>query len=121
MNIQKRCNKIGCRALIATSDTYCDKHTNHSYKQYEQVRASTAEGREYKQFYSAKEWRALRYQVLLDAGFSCVECGHEATVGDHIIPTKVRWDLRLDINNIQALCHECHNKKTAEDKIKFGI
>ena len=107
--------------MIATSDTYCIKHTNHSGKRYEQVRTSTDEGKAYKRFYSEKEWRALRYQVLLDAGFTCVSCGQEATVGDHIIPTKLRWDLRLDINNIQALCFECHNKKTTDDKKEYNI
>ncbi|MDO6448097.1 HNH endonuclease [Oceanobacillus profundus] len=39
---------------------------------------------------------------------------------DHIIPVKVDWSLRLDINNCQPLCHDCHNKKTAEDKRKYG-
>lgn len=122
MNIKKRCNKVGCNAFINISETYCDKHTNHNHKQYERIRTSTVVGREYKQFYSSKAWRELRYQVLLDCGFICEECDrNEATIGDHIIPTKVRWDLRLDRGNIQGICPECHNKKTAEDKEKYGI
>lgn len=59
-------------------------------------------------------------------GFLCVICLDlgiytEATIGDHIIPTKVRWDLRLDIDNIQSVCFECHNKKTMDDKKEYNI
>ncbi len=122
MNIKKRCNKIGCKEFISISETYCTKHKNHNYKQYEQIRTSTQEGREYKRFYDTKEWKSLRYQVLLDCGFICEICGiKEATIGDHIIPTKVRWYLRLDRKNVQGVCPECHNKKTEEDKKVYNI
>lgn len=121
MNIKKRCGKIGCKALIGIKETYCTKHTNHNHKQYEKIRTSTEEGRTYKRFYDTKEWKSLRYQAMLRDGFICVCCGKEAKVGDHIIPTKVRWDLRLDINNTQSLCFDCHNKKTNQDKIKYNL
>lgn len=122
MNIKKRCNRAGCNTYIDVHETYCSEHTNHTNKQYERIRTSTVEGREYKRFYDTKEWRTLRYQVLLEAGFICNVCEiREATIGDHIIPTKVRWDLRLVRKNIQAICHECHNKKTLQDKIKFNL
>jgi|SRR5690625_218168 len=122
MNIKKRCNKIGCKEFISIAETYCKDHDNHNNKVYEQIRTSTEEGRKYKRFYDTKEWRTLRYQTLLNAGFICEICGvREATIGDHVIPTKVRWDLRLDKNNVQAVCSECHNKKTEEDKMEYGI
>lgn len=119
MNIKKRCNKVGCNALINIKQTYCDKHTNHNHKRYEKIRTSTEEGRIYKRFYDTKDWKSLRYQAFLRDGFCCVRCGRKAEVGDHIIPTKVRWDLRLDIDNVQSLCFECHNMKTEEDKRTF--
>lgn len=122
MNIMKRCNRPGCNKYIDITETYCNEHNDYKYKQYERNRTSTVEGREYKRFYDSKDWRELRYQALLDAGFVCVMCGrNEATIGDHIVPTKVRWDLRLDRDNVQAVCVSCHNKKTASDKIKYGI
>lgn len=122
MNIMKRCNRPGCTNYISTSETYCEEHTNHNYKQYEKIRTSTAEGREYKRFYDSKDWKELRYQTLLNAGFICEICErNEATIADHIIPTKVKWEMRLDPKNIQAVCVSCHNKKTVSDKIKYGI
>lgn len=124
MNIKKRCNKAGCNKYININETYCTKHNNHSTKeynkQYEKMRKSTEEGKEYKLFYSRKEWRTLRYQALLRDGFICVRCGREAKVADHIIPTKIRWDLRLDFDNLQSLCFECHNSKTSEDRREYG-
>ncbi|MFS1513428.1 HNH endonuclease [Chengkuizengella sp. SCS-71B] len=33
---------------------------------------------------------------------------------DHITPIKEDWSLRLDLINLQSLCHSCHNKKTAK-------
>lgn len=122
MNIMKRCNRPGCTNYISTSKTYCDEHKDHNYKQYERIRTSTEEGRQYKRFYDTKAWKELRYQVLLEAGFICEMCKrNEATVADHIIPTLVRWDLRLERDNIQALCVSCHNQKTAADKNKYNI
>lgn len=113
MNIRKRCNKKGCKELIPTTQTYCKEHTNYNYKRYERERTSTVEGKEYKAFYNSKTWRTLRYQTLLNAGFICILCKrNEATVGDHIVETRTDWSRRLDPDNIQALCFECHNKKT---------
>lgn len=122
MNIKKRCNRPGCNNLIHISETYCNDHTNYNHKQYEKIRTSTQEGKDYKRFYDTKDWKSLRYQVLLDCGFICEICDrNEATIGDHIIPTKVRWDLRLDRENVQGVCSECHNKKTMADKVEYGI
>lgn len=40
---------------------------------------------------------------------------------DHIIPFKGKDDpLRLDQNNLQSLCRQCHAKKTAAD-IRRGL
>lgn len=113
MNITKRCNKSRCNNYISIHDTYCEEHKNDNYKQYDKERTSTQEGKEYKRFYDSKDWRTLRYQTLLNAGFTCVDCmTNEATVGDHIVDTRIDWSLRLDPDNIQALCKGCHNKKT---------
>src|SRR5699024_8750273 len=76
-------------------------------------------------FYNSREWRSLREYVMAINHYLCVGCSIPGTkpvvanVVDHIIPTSFDWSLRLDINNCQTLCHECHNRKTAEDKIKY--
>lgn len=48
--------------------------------------------------------------------YLCNHCGGVATMVDHIIPTKVNWDKRLEEDNLQPLCWGCHNTKTAKEK-----
>lgn len=43
-----------------------------------------------------------------------------ADMVDHIIPIKVDPSLKLKLENLQSLCNPCHNRKTAEDKKKYG-
>lgn len=121
MQIKKRCNKKGCSNYIDTWETYCSEHKQYINKQYDRVRASTERGQEHIRLYNSSAWKNLRYQTLLDSGFLCKRCNHEATIGDHIIPVSVRWDLRLDANNIQPLCFSCHNIKTREDEKQYNI
>jgi 5-methylcytosine-specific restriction protein A len=49
----------------------------------------------------------------------CLHCEEEgkvvpADVVDHIKPIK-QGGAKLSHNNIQSLCHSCHNKKTYEE------
>lgn len=80
--------------------------------------------------YDSRKWRGsdskqgrdgLRYQVLLDALFTCAMCGRtsdpRAMVADHIIPHRGDPKLFFDRRNLQALCaHPCHSglKQAAE-------
>lgn len=77
-------------------------------------------------FYNSKEWRALRDYQMSVHHYLCSPCQDEdeltiADVLDHTVPVLVDWSLRLDIKNTKPMCHDCHNKKTAEDKRKYKI
>ncbi|WP_438800582.1 HNH endonuclease [Bacillus cereus] len=55
----------------------------------------------------------------------CLHCKNNrkitvADMVDHIIPIKVDPSLKLKLENLQSLCNPCHNRKTAEDKKKYG-
>lgn len=39
-----------------------------------------------------------------------------ANVVDHIIPLRIDYNKRLDVNNLQSLCNKCHNIKTKNDQ-----
>lgn len=67
-----------------------------------------------KAFYQSKAWRRLREQALKrDAGL-CLLCGAKADVVDHIKEIK-DGGAKLEIHNLQALCHSCHNQKSAKE------
>ena len=61
-----------------------------------------------------KAWRAA---VLARDGYACRDCGRvcgqkREAHADHIVPVKVRPDLRYEVDNGQCLCASCHSRKT---------
>lgn len=55
-------------------------------------------------------------------GGLCQEClrngiTNTADVVDHIIELKDNWELRLEDSNLEPICHNCHNKKTQQEKL----
>jgi len=113
IGIMRRCNHPTCNTLISRDETYCDKHKTYTNKAYNDTRRRNDP--EYINFYKSNAWLTMRKRILLKHDYLCSSCGRIAEVVDHIIPTKVDWSKRLDEDNLQPLCNECHNKKTQED------
>ncbi len=78
-------------------------------------------------FYSSKEWKDLRYQVLKESDGRCECCGKskkdlredgitkvKLTI-DHIIPRSVDKTKELDRDNLQVLCEDCNEAKSNTD------
>ncbi len=75
-----------------------------------------------------REWtRRRRSQALYLKGSKCVRCGtKERLEFDHIDPSKksftiefgkYSWpDIKKELDKCQLLCHDCHVKKTKEDR-----
>jgi 5-methylcytosine-specific restriction enzyme A len=72
-------------------------------------------------FYQSKLWRATRkrYIEINPLCRFCEEKGiiKEAEVVDHIQPIE-QGGAKLDISNLQPLCHSCHNRKSNAER--FG-
>ena len=117
----KACGR--CGNLIPYGSTYCKDCTPIVEAEREARRLETKRENDrrynktrdpkYTRFYNSKEWRILSSKRLQDDGYKCVKCGAFASEVDHIkaIQTPEGWTLRLDYNNTQSLCIECHNKK----------
>lgn len=73
-------------------------------------------------FYSSKEWRQVRYQVIKKHGGGCMACGrskkdHGIVIHvDHIEPRSKRPELALCFDNLQLLCEDCNMGKSNTDR-----
>jgi 5-methylcytosine-specific restriction enzyme A len=122
------CNKIGCPNL--TKNRYCKQH-KHLAEQRQRTRRNDKEYDKHKRnqqaraFYHSREWERIRQAALARDHYLCQHCLQNnritrATIVDHIVPIAVDWSKRLSLDNTQSLCHPCHNRKTAEDKRRYG-
>jgi len=63
-------------------------------------------------WYHTLLWRALRLQQLNRESLCAIHLrrGREvgATVCDHKVPFGDSWEMFIDPNNLQSLCHKCH-------------
>ena len=76
-------------------------------------------------FYHSKAWKIVREVVMMKHGGLCQKCYEKdmtvkADVVDHIIPLEKDYDSRLKYDNLQPLCHQCHNQKTQQDLKQQG-
>ena len=113
--IYKLCRK--CKTPIIHPATYCSK----CQKIFEEKQAELQKERDrrynkkrdpiYLQFYKSNEWKLLKDKKLQDEQYLCERCKKLATEVHHIkyIQTEEGWLLRLEYDNLEALCTDCHN------------
>ena len=67
----------------------------------------------YIRFYNSQAWRTLSAKYTQDKGYKCECCGRIATEVHHKQPiqTESGWLRRLDYDNLELLCVDCHNKR----------
>ena len=72
--------------------------------------------------YNSRQWRdRTRRCILLDANYTCADCGMQILKGMHVHhrkELKVAPSLGNEPLNLQPLCVSCHNK--AHSKQTFG-
>ena len=120
-----------CKRLIPVGVQYCD-----TCKPVAEAQAAEAmeRKREYKQrkynriynkrrdpkyltFYRSREWKLLSRTKLQDCGYRCQAklegCTGLAVEVHHIKPiqTEDGWDKRLEWDNLESLCINCHNAR----------
>ncbi|MEZ0117828.1 UNVERIFIED_ORG: 5-methylcytosine-specific restriction protein A [Heyndrickxia coagulans] len=115
MKPKKRCNASGCRRLIDFDTDYCDKHKGFGDKDYNKQIRWNIDNKRYAEFYASKEWKNLRNTYI--AGHPlCERCLKKgivkaAKICHHKIEIRVDWSKRLDVDNLEAVCADCHNKE----------
>jgi len=68
-----------------------------------------------RRWYNNTPWHQLRRTVLVDAAYTCAQCGTiQADLAvDHIVKHNSDPELFWNRANLQALCFRCHSQKTA--------
>lgn len=106
-----------CKIPIKNPASYCEKCLPVIIKQREQYkldsnkRYNKQRDPKYKEFYNSKEWKILKEKKLQDEQYQCERCHKLAVEVHHIKPiqTEEGWQLRLNYNNLESLCVDCHN------------
>lgn len=127
------CAYPGCHSPVTRGERFCDRHKEVGEKRDASLLAQAKKRRDARRRelkgttaqrgYGAR-WQALRKRFILQHPY-CEQCLKEgritpATDVDHIKPHKGCPRLLFDENNLQALCHECHSRKTATEDGGFG-
>lgn len=117
----KSCNR--CGNLIPYGSAYCTKCKPIVQAEREARRAEAVKrgnrkynktrDPKYMRFYSSSDWRMLSAKYTQDKGYKCEACGRIGTEVHHIKPiqTPDGWERRLDYNNLELLCTDCHNER----------
>ncbi|RJE87972.1 HNH endonuclease [Paracoccus onubensis] len=86
----------------------------------------------WRNWYNSKEWRDLRWSVLVADQFICRRCGTlcdpdpasrnepNAPVADHRKPHRGDRALFFDRDNLQCLCKRCHDGAKQAEERKAG-
>lgn len=121
------------RDLIHHDDVWYDRHNHKGYcvecgKKLEGKQRLYCSGKCERTFYSkhVKVWSIIREEIFKRDGYICQKCGAKVlTYGlekraecDHIVPVSL-GGAEFDKSNLQTLCHECHAKKTGQDRGPF--
>ena len=104
---RRPCRYPGCPGFCEQGQVYCKEHMALSS---DRLRGG-ADARGYN-----AQWRKAR-TAFLNRHPLCVSCLADgklvpATVVDHVTPHRGDMKLFWDVNNWQALCKDCHDRKT---------
>jgi len=110
------CSHPGCAELVYGSSR-CAAHTQHRSTAYR----GSAERAHLEAFYKTRRWRAtsIAYRKRHPVCAHCCEKGRAVPcdVVDHIVEIRDNPALGYVQSNMQALCHACHNAKTARVRV----
>ncbi|ANZ98177.1 hypothetical protein BFC20_10920 [Brochothrix thermosphacta] len=116
-----QCKVAHCRQLIDYTDQYCDTHAHIGIKRkqeqaqrYNETTRNNEFNKQYTKFYQSSEWKQARMTKLVNQPL-CEECLKNKNVKQgqivhHIIELKEDWEQRVNQNNLETICRECHNK-----------
>jgi 5-methylcytosine-specific restriction enzyme A len=106
------CKEINCAVL--TREGYCETHRiseTEKHREYNQTKRDHVVDR----FYKSTVWTRLRKVALERDNYLCQVCKRDkrytpAKIVHHLVEVKVDWERRLELDNLESVCHPCHNR-----------
>lgn len=114
---KRKCKVTSCRQYVDIPNNYCDKHKGQDNRQYNKYVRTSPENKKYDDFYHTSQWRRTRQHKLSMQPMCEVCLAHGkrtiATIVHHKeeIRTELGWKKRLDYDNLESICLDCHNKE----------
>lgn len=80
-----------------------------------------AHWRRARKFYASPAWQRMRRRILARDMDSCQPCFRRrrlepATEVHHLVSLREDWDRRLDPDNLEAICEDCHRAATQAER-----
>ena len=127
MAIYKQCSWHRCTKIFEDGIKYCDynakkfdKENKDRYKEYSARRRRDEEQKKYQDFYSSKEWLAIRKASIAEClGIDILEYYRigkiiEGSRVHHIVELDEDWNCRLDVGNLIYLTEQNHRRVHSE-------
>lgn len=113
----KRCNAPSCYVIVRDGTGRCETHTITKRTESNELRYTGANKN--KKLYDSKRWRRISKRMRAIMPF-CQHCWDEGTetvadVVDHIVELS-DGGAAFELSNLEPLCNQCHNTKTANAK-----
>lgn len=113
-----------CGVSTGNRSGYCDadQKDNRQTRARQEFDKQRRENDPFRRLYNLALWKTIR-EAIRRRDPLCMICGIAASViADHIIPARI-WVAQggsfWDKKNLQGLCKECHDRKTATEDSSF--
>lgn len=114
---QRKCAVASCRSYVTLPERYCDAHKGHNNSQYNKHVRYNEDNKKYSNFYHSTQWRNARKAKLMEQPLCEVCLAQGKYTNADMVHHKIElrspngWKHRLDLNNLESICYECHNKE----------
>lgn len=110
--IERPCRAHLCPNTTSNKNGYCEEHQALALRDIDRRQSASKRGYD-------QRWNKFRHKYLQDNPL-CVDCISNgtpptpATDVHHIKKLRDYPELKYNKDNLMALCHECHSKRTAK-------
>lgn len=103
--VGSKCGEVGCFAMVVPPARFCASHKRSASSHITSAKPRL-------ELYNTAAWKQTRIAYLARHPL-CNRCGDAASIVHHIKGAREHVEDRLNWNNLEALCFNCHQSETA--------